>query len=151
MSALIPRSVFALFVLASMAGCERDPGNRIHGEVARLQDPSLITRGKALFARHCASCHGIRAEGSPDWRHRDANGFFPPPPLNGTAHAWHHPLQDLRNTIRRGSPPGQGRMPAWGGARSDEDIDALIAWIQFLWSAEVYAAWLEIDQRARKR
>ncbi|MGE0081586.1 MAG: cytochrome c [Thiohalomonadaceae bacterium] len=142
------RIAFILLTLAFAAGCDREPGGH-PAEVARLKDPALIARGGALFGRHCASCHGARAEGTPDWRRRDAEGYFPPPPLDDTAHAWHHPLQDLRTMIRRGSLPGQGRMPGWGGKLSEEDIDALIAWIQSLWSAEVYAAWLEIDRRAR--
>lgn len=145
------RAVMCLFAfgLGTLQGCGPEPDAGVPDEVARLKSSTLIARGEALFAQHCATCHGARAEGTPDWRRRDAEGFFPPPPLDDTAHAWHHPLPVLRTMIRDGSPPGQGRMPAWGATLSGEDIDAAIAWIQSLWSAEVYAAWLEMDQRAR--
>jgi mono/diheme cytochrome c family protein len=138
-----------MFLLLGLQGCDSQPAAQVPAEVVRLKDSALIARGAALFQQHCAQCHGTRAEGTPDWRRRDADGFFPPPPLDDTAHAWHHPLPMLRAMIRDGSPPGQGRMPAWGATLSDQDIDAVIAWIQSLWSPEVYAAWLEMDRRAR--
>ncbi|MFB3103971.1 MAG: c-type cytochrome, partial [Pseudomonadales bacterium] len=50
-----------------------------------------VAKGKVLFLSHCASCHGQAAEGTLDWRRTDANGNYPPPPLNGSAHGWHHP------------------------------------------------------------
>lgn len=143
------RMALILLALAFTAGCDREPASRLPADVARLKDPALIARGEVLFKKHCATCHGARAEGAPNWRRRDADGFFPPPPLDDTAHAWHHPLDDLRTMIRYGSPPGQGRMPAWGNSLSSEDIDAVIAWFQSLWSPEVFAAWLELDRRAR--
>lgn len=135
--------------LMALPGCDSGTTPGVPPEVTRLKDAALIARGGAVFAQHCATCHGVRAEGAPDWRRRDAEGFFPPPPLNDSAHAWHHPLPNLRAMIRDGSAPGQGRMPAWGTKLSNEDIDAAIAWIQSLWSPEVYAAWLEMDRRAR--
>ncbi len=118
--------------------------------IVRKEDPELVRKGEAVFRRHCAACHGRQAEGAPDWRRRGEDGFYPPPPLNGTGHAWHHPTAMLRDMIRNGSPPGQGRMPAWGDKLSAEEIDAVIAWFQSLWPDEVYAAWYDREQRFLK-
>ncbi|QKT04166.1 cytochrome c [Ectothiorhodospiraceae bacterium 2226] len=110
-----------------------------------------VELGRTLFQQHCATCHGAGAEGDPNWRYRDEQGMFPPPPLNGTAHAWHHPWSELRDIIQHGSRPGEGRMPAWNDVLSEEEIDSIIMWFITLWPDEVYAAWHEIDQRARAR
>ena len=34
-----------------------------------------------------------------------------PPPLNGTAHAWHHPMRARGHQIKFGAPGGGGLMP----------------------------------------
>jgi mono/diheme cytochrome c family protein len=118
---------------------------------ARSFDIAQITRGGEVYQQNCASCHGANGEGAPNWRQRDANDRFPPPPLNGSGHTWHHPLSALRYTIRNGTQAIGGNMPAWKGKLSNEDIDAVIAWFQSKWPEQAYAAWYDIDQRARKR
>ena len=115
----------------------------------RQYDSAQLLRGETEYKDHCASCHGRGAEGAPDWRRRDDNGRFPPPPLNGTGHAWHHPLSQLRDTITNGGPAGQSNMPAWGSTLSAEEIDDVIAWFQSQWPDPIYEAWYGIEQRAR--
>lgn len=109
--------------------------------VNRSTDFAKVARGAKLYQMNCAECHGSQGQGAPDWRQRDAEGNFPPPPLNGTGHAWHHPRKMLHYVIANGSPGGQGNMPAWGDELSDEEIDAIIAWFQSKWPDQVYAAW----------
>jgi cytochrome c len=82
---------------------------------ARWYQPEHAELGKPLYEKHCASCHGAQAEGAKNWTERPADGRFPPPPLNGSAHMWHHPLPNLVGTIQY----GQGNMPAW---REDQHI-----------------------------
>ncbi|MEW5944262.1 MAG: cytochrome c [Pseudomonadota bacterium] len=118
-------------------------------EVVRHQDPEQIGRGKAVFRQHCAECHGANGEATPNWRIPGADGRYPPPPLDGSAHAWHHPMAVLRDVIKHGSPNGQGNMPAWEGKLSDREIDDVIAWFQSLWDDQTYAAWHRLDQNAR--
>jgi len=115
----------------------------------RSSDTERIARGAELFRRHCAVCHGAGAEGVPDWRVRNADGTFPPPPLNGTGHAWHHPWADLKHTIQYGTAALGGNMPPWQGVLSEQEAEDVILWFQSLWSDEVYEAWWEIDQRQR--
>ena len=120
-------------------------------KVVRNTDFAQVQRGGKVFQQNCAKCHGEQAQGDPNWRYRDASGMFPPPPLNGTAHTWHHPMAVLKEVITHGSPQGQGRMPAWGGKLSEQEIEDVIAWFQAKWPDEVYAAWYEMNQRAMSR
>ncbi|HKK07042.1 MAG TPA: cytochrome c [Gammaproteobacteria bacterium] len=144
--------------LALLGGCDAredtDRGSASPASTAlppRVSDRAVLARGKRLFEQNCAVCHGARAEGAPDWRYRGPDGKFPPPPLNGTGHSWHHPYAWLHQMIKNGSPPGQGNMPAWGGKLSDEDIDAVIAWFQSLWPQPAYEGWVEIQRRSQGR
>lgn len=115
----------------------------------RNLDPERIARGAELFRRHCVVCHGADAQGAENWRVRNADGTFLPPPLNGTGHAWHHPWADLKRTIQQGTAALGGNMPPWQGVLSEQDTEDVILWFQSLWSDEVYAAWWEIDRRQR--
>jgi Cytochrome c, mono- and diheme variants len=115
----------------------------------RNLDPERIARGAELFRRHCVVCHGAAAQGAENWRVRNADGTFLPPPLNGTGHAWHHPWADLKRTIQQGTAALGGNMPPWQGVLSEQDTEDVILWFQSLWSDEVYAAWWEIDRRQR--
>ena len=110
-----------------------------------------VDAGGKVFAEHCAGCHGADAAGSPNWRETDAAGKYPPPPLNGTAHAWHHPKAVLRMTIRHGGVPLGGSMPGFVKKLDDKQIDAVIAWIQSHWSDEIYAAWAKRNAQAAIR
>jgi mono/diheme cytochrome c family protein len=132
------------------AGCQESssPGSVTALHVERAIDTAQVARGKALFAQHCAHCHGDNAQGDPDWRQRHPDGTFPPPPLDGSGHAWHHSRDWLNEVIVSGTEP-QGRMPAWGGKLNDQEIDDIIAWFQSLWPDEVYATWREMEQRNR--
>lgn len=110
-----------------------------------------VTNGAPLYAEHCASCHKANAEGSPNWKARDVNGNLPPPPLNGTAHAWHHPLDVLRRVVRSGGVRLGGTMPGFQLELSAQEIDAILAWVQSHWSDEIYSRWLEREMAAKRR
>jgi mono/diheme cytochrome c family protein len=109
-----------------------------------------VETGAALYAQHCASCHKPNAEGTADWKTRDAHGRLPPPPLNGTAHAWHHPLDILRTVVKQGGAPVGGSMPAFADKLAPQEIDAILAWVQSHWSDKIYAIWHERDLAASK-
>ncbi len=102
-----------------------------------------VTAGKKVFRQNCASCHGQNAEATPNWKQVDTNGFYPPPPLNGTAHAWHHDLDVLREQIREGGLKIGGQMPAFEQILSKEQIDQAIAFFQSQWPEELYVRWAE--------
>lgn len=108
---------------------------------ARKLDSEKIKRGEAVYLANCASCHGPKGEATPGWRNPGADGKYPPPPLDDSAHAWHHSTETLERMIRKGSPADVGGMPAWDGKLTDQQIDDVIVWIKSLWSDEVYDVW----------
>ena len=72
-------------------------------ESRRVTDPAVLRSGQQLFRANCAVCHGWNAEGTVvDWK-KPIDGKYPPPPLNGTAHTWHHPLSQLRRVVKHGT------------------------------------------------
>lgn len=140
---IMPTRRIAIITLAvgALAACS--------GGVRPLdRSPETLAQGQALYQRNCARCHGRSAQGAPNWRQPDAAGRYPPPPLNGSGHTWHHPLAQLRAVIREGTMP-RGNMPAWGGRLDDRQIDAIIAWLQSKWPRELFQAWERTDRRAQ--
>lgn len=115
---------------------------------APAAEASPVARGGALYRQHCANCHGANAEGAPDWHRQGADGKLPPPPLDASGHVWHHPKAWLVQTIRDGTVKRGGNMPAWGGVLKDDEIEAVIAWVQARWPQEVYESWLRMDATA---
>ena len=107
----------------------------------RWFDEELVSTGAGLFQQHCAVCHGANAEGTLDWKKTDANGHYPPPPLNGSAHAWHHSIAQLARSIKLGGKQLGGVMPGFADQLDDPQILALIAYFQSKWPDEIYQRW----------
>jgi len=152
------KPVLLLVLLSALMACDVNPEPSLPTltgpDVERIYDASLISQGQLLYVRHCADCHGPAAEGDVHWRKPDAEGFYPPPPLDGSGHAWHHSGPTLHEMIKKGSPVDEqgrprGKMPAWRQTINDQEIEALIAWFQSLWPDPVYAIWYEREQRVR--
>ncbi len=99
----------------------------------RWYDPAMVDAGAPLFQQHCAVCHGANAEGTSEWKKADADGHYPPSPLNGEAHAWHHSIPSLARSIKQGGVSLGGVMPGFGNQLDDQQVLALIAWIQSNW------------------
>ena len=144
--------IFIGSVFFLISGCNDTGQNKsnLSAPMARGTDATQLARGAQLFQQHCATCHGQRAQGALAWQRPAADGKYPPPPLDGSAHAWHHPHAWLKQTIRNGTVSQGGNMPAWGSTLSDNDIDAVIAWFQSLWPEEIYREWARNDQRSRQ-
>ena len=137
--------VTALFVVTVMGCTTEIPDD--DAVVGRWYTPDEVVKGKTLFLSHCASCHGQSAEGTTDWRRTDANGNYPPPPLNGSAHGWHHPLSSLEQTIAKGGAQFGGVMPGFSRTLSEDEVRATISYFQSFWSNGVYDRWREINNR----
>jgi mono/diheme cytochrome c family protein len=116
----------------------------------RWYTEALREEGKVLFQAHCAVCHGKNAEATPNWKTQTPSGHYPPPPLNGSAHAWHHPLSVLEMVIADGGAPMGGVMPSWKYLLSEEQRLATIAAFQDYWTDEIYERWLEIEKSSRE-
>jgi len=123
-------------LLPAIASCSDKP--------ARWYSQEQVKQGAVVFSHNCAACHGDQAQGiTANWRQKMPDGSYPPPPLNGSAHAWHHPLAALKRTIHFGGIPLGGKMPPFRDKLSEAEIEAVIAYFQNMWNDEIYAAWLQ--------
>lgn len=105
-------------------------------------DPVQVARGEVIYRQHCASCHGARLEGEPDWRIRRPSGELPAPPHDASGHTWHHGDAQLFAMVKEGiaafAPPGyKTAMPAFGAVLSDADIRAVLAYIKSNWPEDI--------------
>ena len=111
----------------------------------RPGDPALLAAGEQIYFTHCASCHGARLEGQPDWRSRNADGLLPAPPHDASGHTWHHPDQTLFRITKHGvarivaDPTYKTAMPVYEGVLSDDEIVAVLSWIKAQWPADLRA------------
>lgn len=124
-------------------GLQADPENR-----------ALVASGKAVYAAQCASCHGKRLEGQPEWRTRKADGRLPAPPHDETGHTWHHPDGVLFDIVKNGvgaslPTPYATDMPVFGPVLSDEEIWAVLAYIKSTWPESVLRRQTTVTQRAQ--
>lgn len=85
--------------------------------------------GKALYDKYCVTCHGAAGRGVPGWQYQ-ARGA---PPLDSSAHAWHHEDDQLLAMILD-KPAPDSVMPAWRGVLTREDALDVVAYIKSLWS-----------------
>lgn len=124
------------------------------GAAATYIDPSdaaLVSRGKPVYAQHCAACHGANMEGQPNWRERRPDGRLPAPPHDASGHTWHHPDAVLVDIVKHGLVPGrtapdayQSDMPAFERLLSDADVQAVLAYIKSGWPAPEREAQKEV-------
>lgn len=116
-----------LALALSACSAEAPGGDRpVAVPAARLADPAARDRGRALFARHCALCHGLRGDGRGERR----TGLSPPP-RDLTDPTWQARTSTARIflTVRQGVPGTA--MPSWA-ALSEEDSWDLVAYVRSL-------------------
>ena len=106
-----------------------------------LEDRNLST-GQILYTNNCASCHGAKLEGQPNWQSPNSDGILPAPPHDATGHTWHHDNELLFEYTKlggkgalaaRGITDFNSGMPAFDGVVSDEDIWDILAFIKSTW------------------
>lgn len=158
------RSLLILIMAAALAACgsqSGDPGSEesafdpsgvsleARAETGRWYSKAQVSEGRELYGRFCIACHGAEAKATADWKTPNADGTYPPPPLNGSAHAWHHPLSVLDQVIREGTASIGGAMPAWGEMLNAQERLAVIAGFQEYWPEDVYNTWLVRERSSR--
>jgi mono/diheme cytochrome c family protein len=114
-------------------------GNRTAADPNNTQQVAL---GQQVYAANCASCHGAKLEGQPNWHVELPTGGLPAPPHDETGHTWHHPDEYLFNVTKNGgqtySPANyKNNMPAFGGRLTDEQVWAVLAYIRSRWPPEI--------------
>ena len=97
-----------------------------------------IDLGRQVYATQCASCHGAKLEGQPNWREPGPNGRYPAPPHDVSGHTWHHPDAQLLAIIRDGTAAVVGNgyqsdMPGFAGKLTEAEIRAVLAFIKSTW------------------
>lgn len=96
-----------------------------------------IAQGQTVYAANCASCHGAKLEGQPDWKRRLENGRMPAPPHDATGHTWHHADRQIFTITKLGLgavvPGYESDMPAFEGVLTDAEIAAVLAFIKSTW------------------
>jgi mono/diheme cytochrome c family protein len=104
-------------------------------------DPEEVALGQVVYQTSCAQCHGLQGEGQPNWRERNADGTYRPPPHDSSGHTWHHSDGLLFRIVRDGGkiyedPGFKSGMPAFGDRLSSEEIQAVITYLKSLWDQE---------------
>jgi len=132
-----PTVILALFATYGFSGFSDTMSKQ------RWYTQEQVASGKVLFLKNCAVCHGKKAEKTVIWKKTLSDGSYPPPPLNGNAHAWHHPKSQLKRIISKGGAAYQGKMPLFDAVLSDKEEDAVISYFQNFWSDEIYQRWIK--------
>lgn len=121
-------------------------------------DGATLALGAKVYGTHCAACHGANLEGEPNWRERKPSGRMPAPPHDDSGHTWHHPDAVLFGITKEGLVPGkyaplgyQSDMPGFGGALSDDEIWAVLAYIASRWSSRARAHQTSVTREAGAR
>ena len=106
-----------------------------------LDNRDLVS-GQTLYTNNCASCHGAKLEGQPNWRSSNTDGVLPAPPHDATGHTWHHDngllfeytkLGGKGALAARGIADFNSGMPAFDGVISNENIWDILAFIRSTW------------------
>jgi len=114
-------------------------------------DSQRVAQGQVLYAEHCAECHGANGEGQPDWKTPNQDGSFKPPPHDNSGHTWHHDDDLLLDIIANGSDFPQAQMPTFGDKLSDEQILAILDYMQSWWGPEERAFQWQLTWQARQQ
>ncbi len=105
---------------------------------ANAQATDSVALGETTFNQNCISCHGKEGQGLvKDWKKTQENGKYPAPPINGTAHAWHHSPKALLTTINNGGVKLGGWMPAFKDQLNETEKQGLLDYIHSLWPSEL--------------
>lgn len=111
------------------------------------QSAEALSLGKATYTEHCASCHGARLEGAPNWKTPLPDGSYPAPPHDASGHTWHHDDEYLFLVTRDGGrsrgPGSPSAMPGFGQTLEDSEIRSILAFIKTTWPPKVRAAQAE--------
>ncbi len=123
---VIPSTAVLLIAVAALFALNRPGARGANSSNAAVQassvSPEVLEAGAEYYQTNCAVCHGVGGEGN-------AQAGIPAPPLNGSAHSWHHADDQIIGLIRNGGVV----MPAVGADWSDEQVHAVLAHVKNWW------------------
>ena len=117
--ALVALGIGALLIVGLVILSQID--GKAPTKVAASDD--VVALGREVYVNTCAACHGEQGQG---------HVLPEAPALDETEHAWHHPDGQIQDLIKNG---GQV-MPALGDQLTDEEIVAVIRYIQTWWTPD---------------
>ncbi|WP_425098093.1 c-type cytochrome [Tropicibacter sp. S64] len=117
------------------------------------EDAARVQSGAALYADHCAACHGADLAGQPDWQVQKADGYLSAPPHDETGHTWHHADPLLIDIVTRGTEAIVGgtyksEMMGFAEVLNEAEILDVLAYIKSTWPPRVIEIHNEINARA---
>ena len=107
-------------------------------------DAEAVAKGEAVYLAHCASCHGTRLQGQPNWQVALSDGGYRAPPHDGRGHTWRHSDRQLFEATKFGggfsaAPGSVSHMPSFENVLTDDEIWAALAFVKNHWPAELQA------------
>jgi mono/diheme cytochrome c family protein len=99
-------------------------------------DAASVEEGEALYQAQCAACHGADLSGADNWKTRNEDGTFKPPPHDNSGHTWHHPDQLLIQLIKDGGSSPDSVMPAFGSKLTDDEITSILDYFKSNWGRD---------------
>lgn len=135
--------------IAGLLWFQHDLSSSVERTAERLE------RGAEIYADNCASCHGVKLEGQPNWKRLLPSGRLPAPPHNASGHTWHHPDQVLFRITKEGSAAVVGGgyesdMTGFGGTLSDDEIRTVLDFIKSTWPEREQNHQAEMSRRERE-
>lgn len=98
------------------------------------ETPQLVAAGRKTYEQYCQACHGKNGIGErPKQMYAEDQYGFVAPPLDNSAHGWHHTDANLLHTILNGSSRNPRMLP-FKDIISKEDAKDAVAYIKSLWN-----------------
>jgi mono/diheme cytochrome c family protein len=147
--------IFSVFLILTVLYFFITNSNKSNASInLNTTDNSIIENGKQIYAKNCASCHGVNLEGQKNWMSRLPDGLMPAPPHDQTGHTWHHPDRYLFMVTKYGIEEFIGEkypnnMPAYKDILSDKEIIAVLSYIKSTWPTKIKEIHNKINSRSK--
>ena len=147
--------IFSVFLILTVLYFFTTNSNKSNASInLNTTDNSIIENGKQIYAKNCASCHGVKLEGQKNWMSRLPDGLMPAPPHDQTGHTWHHPDRYLFMVTKYGIEEFIGEkypnnMPAYKDILSDKEIIAVLSYIKSTWPTKIKEIHNKINSRSK--
>lgn len=147
--------IFSVFIILTALYFFMTYSNKSNASInLNTTDNSIIENGKKIYAKNCASCHGVNLEGQKNWMSRLPDGLMPAPPHDQTGHTWHHPDRYLFMVTKYGIEEFIGEkypnnMPAYKDILSDKEIIAVLSYIKSTWPTKIKEIHNKINSRSK--
>ena len=147
--------IFSVFLILTVLYFFTTNSNKSNASInLNTTDNSIIENGKKIYAKNCASCHGVNLEGQKNWMSRLPDGLMPAPPHDQTGHTWHHPDRYLFMVTKYGIEEFIGEkypnnMPAYKDILSDKEIIAVLSYIKSTWPTKIKEIHNKINSRSK--